>query len=402
MAKPIFMGMIFMAITAWAGSSAEAVDLGGVDIHGFISQGYLVSDDNNYLADSEDGSLQFNEVGVNFSKQLTDNLRMGLQLFSRDLGKVGNNGLEIDWAYGDYRWRDWFGVRVGLMKMAHGLYNETRDIDMLRTSILLPQSVYIETTRDYYTRMWGLELYGEIPLNRFGSLSYRALVGTYTPDEEDSGLRRIIEDQGPFEVKDFDNGVQYNGSLQWHTPLDGLRLGITSWKQHDFQSTIENRAPLGPTIPAGRSWEAESDNETTVYSAEYLWNELTLAVEYQHRKTASSVKDILPKEERRSEGYYAGAAYRFADWFEAGAYYSASYSDKDDKDGDRYQLLGQPRHRSWQKDFALSLRFDVNDYWVVKLEGHRMDGTDDLYVSDNADGLEEDWFLFAAKATFSF
>ncbi|GBC63154.1 hypothetical protein DENIS_4147 [Desulfonema ishimotonii] len=88
-----------------SGSNASAAELGGVDIHGFISQGYLKSDDNNFLGNSEDGSFQFNEMGINFSRELTDKLRIGVQFFSRDLSAVGNNDVVVDWAYGDYRWR---------------------------------------------------------------------------------------------------------------------------------------------------------------------------------------------------------------------------------------------------------------------------------------------------------
>jgi hypothetical protein len=393
----LIFGMVLIVV-----SKVYAVDLSGIEIHGFISQGYLQSDENNYLADTEDGSFQYNELGINFSKDLTENLRIGLQFFSRDLGNVGNNEVEIDWACGDYRWKDWLGIRVGLMKMAHGLYNETRDVDMLRTFILLPQSVYIETSRDYYTRMWGGEVYGEVPLNKFGSLSYRALIGTYTPDEDNSGLTKFIEDEGPFAVDTFDNGVQYNGSLQWHTPVEGLRFGVTSWKQNNFTGTVKNSSPLGPGIPAGLSWEIDFENWATIYSIEYSWKELVLAAEYRYRETSVHAKKLSHEYETESEAYYASAAYRFTDWFEMGTYYSISYPNKDDKDGDRFTAIGQPDFRAWQKDFALTARFDFNEYWLLKIEGHKMDGGGDLFLLDNPDGFEEDWYLFAVKVTFNF
>ncbi|MGB5159306.1 hypothetical protein [Desulfobacterium sp. N47] len=90
----------FMTI-GW-GSQAVAVEmdaLGGVSIHGFISQGFLTSGEYNYLAhNSKTGSFEYNEMGINFSKQVTDKLRIGAQIFSRDLGDVGNNKVTIDWA----------------------------------------------------------------------------------------------------------------------------------------------------------------------------------------------------------------------------------------------------------------------------------------------------------------
>ncbi|HAO21106.1 MAG TPA: hypothetical protein DCQ37_11925, partial [Desulfobacteraceae bacterium] len=91
----------------------HAVEAEGIDIHGFISQGYLYSNKNNYLGESEKGSFQFNELGINFSKDMTENLRIGMQFFSRDLGETGNNAVEVDWAFGDYHWHDWLGFRAG-------------------------------------------------------------------------------------------------------------------------------------------------------------------------------------------------------------------------------------------------------------------------------------------------
>ena len=36
-------------------------------IHGFVSQGFIKSTDNNYLGQSERGSFEFTEVGINFT-----------------------------------------------------------------------------------------------------------------------------------------------------------------------------------------------------------------------------------------------------------------------------------------------------------------------------------------------
>jgi len=59
-----------------------------IDIHGYISQGFMYSNHNNYLADTEKGTFQFNELGINFSDDLTDRLRIGIQLAARDLGEM--------------------------------------------------------------------------------------------------------------------------------------------------------------------------------------------------------------------------------------------------------------------------------------------------------------------------
>jgi hypothetical protein len=56
--------------------------------------------------------------------------------------------------------------------------------------------------------------------------------------------------------------------------------------------------------------------------------------------------------------------------------------------------------RSWRKDLALSTRFDINDSWIVKLEGHWMNGL--FGVSNHDDDPDENSFLGALKVIFSF
>lgn len=391
-------GIALLTCAFW--SHALAVDLAGIDIHGFISQGFLWSDDNNYLADTEDGSFQFNELGVNLSKELTDQLRVGIQFFSRDMGPVDNNDVIIDWAYGDYRWRDWLGLRAGVIRQIQGLYNETRDFDMLRTTILLPQSIYNDIDRDFYGRLAGGSLYGIIPMGPAGSLSYNLLIGTKNL-EEDSGISRWVESSGLFDVTGYDEGVFYNGSIVWQTPFEGLRVGATGVKTTDLQQDLKTAVPLGP-IPAGATFTNDiTEFYSYVFSAEYIWRELVVAAEYMKQKTSSEIPNFRSTA-NKPEAYYFSATYRFTDWLELGSYYSVYYTDDDDKNGDNFKARGLDDFRGWQKDFALSARFDINEYWVFKLEGHRIDGAAQVLPQDNPDGLEEDWFLFAAKLTFSF
>src|SRR5262249_32905537 len=141
-----------------AKSEADDVDLLALEVHGFISPGFIVSTDNNYLSESKHGSFKLSEVGLNFTKPLTETLRAGIQLFARDLGRSGNYSAKFDWYYLDYRWRDWLGIRAGRVKVPFGLYNDINDIDPARVPILLPQSVYPVTNRDFLLAQTGGEL----------------------------------------------------------------------------------------------------------------------------------------------------------------------------------------------------------------------------------------------------
>ena len=156
-------GSIAAGIVAMAGvahADGDVPDDNAIQIHGFVSQGGLLTTDNNYLAHTEHGSLEFTEVGLNFTKPIDDRLSVGAQLFARDLGPDGNYSAKFDWLQIDYHWQDWLGFRAGRVKIPYGFYNDTADIDAAQPVALLPQSIYPETNRNFLLAQTGVEAYG--------------------------------------------------------------------------------------------------------------------------------------------------------------------------------------------------------------------------------------------------
>ncbi|BBO71564.1 hypothetical protein DSCA_54940 [Desulfosarcina alkanivorans] len=436
--KHILIGFTLLTLT----TSAYAAEVMGVDIHGFISQGYLSTSDNNFVTGTEDGTFEFNEFGINFGKELTDKLHVGMQLFSRDLGDFGDNEVTLDWAYGDYRWRDWLGIRVGKIKAPHGLYNESRDVDMVRTWVFLPQSVYPEIERDAALSLMGAGLYGNVDLGWFGGISYQAMVGTQNIDADESlaqSLMGINTIDTSVTAEDIDVDKKYAFSLTYDTPLDGLRIGGTfQYAEMDLFSTIDAGAGEGlwsfMPVPYGGYYDTELKSENYVASVEYTWENLVLVAEYTWSNREVSIASTYtypagPVDtffgpfdltdfngsgapfDNKSEGWYVGATYRFTDWFELGGYYSEYYPDRDDRDGSAAAASAfaplDPQYRAYNKDFCLTTRFDINEYWAIKLEGHQFEGVALLPLAENVDAnnnhtFEEDWQMFAAKVTFSF
>ena len=114
-----------------------------VQVHGFASQGFGFSNHNNYLTmNTSDGSAAMTVFGANVSTQLTDKLRVGIQVFDQNLGELGNWKPEVDWAMADYQFTGWFGLRGGKVKTVLGLYNDTQDMEFLHTWALMPQALY--------------------------------------------------------------------------------------------------------------------------------------------------------------------------------------------------------------------------------------------------------------------
>ena len=87
-----------------------------IQVHGFVSQGFGYSDDNNYLTmKTSQGSFAFTDAGLNMSTQLTDKFRVGAQIYVRDIGNLSKWHPQLDWATADYKFKDWFGIRGGVV-----------------------------------------------------------------------------------------------------------------------------------------------------------------------------------------------------------------------------------------------------------------------------------------------
>jgi len=81
-----------------------------VQVHGFASQGFIYTNDNNWLTmNTSQGSAAFTDFGLNMSTQITDKFRIGAQGYDRDLGQLGQYHPSLDWAVADYRFKSWFG-----------------------------------------------------------------------------------------------------------------------------------------------------------------------------------------------------------------------------------------------------------------------------------------------------
>ncbi len=375
-----------------------------IEIHGFVSQGFLKSGENNIFADTEDGTFQFNEFGMHVMAELIEQLHAGLQIFSRDLGDIGNNDLTLDWAYGDYRWRDWFGVRAGKIKIPYGFYNETRDVDMLRTNIFLPSSIYYEGNRERQNTLIGAGAYGNVSLSSAGTLIYQAQIGDANMSSESSDMKYAQQEQSS--LVDMQVDRQYTVDLEWETPI-GLRLGgfamhtdlsmefseTTSSEETTTDSTSQDAASEENQTSESSDTPPEPEETKKFYiaSAEYGWNNVVLSGEY-----------LIASDAHAPEGYYLSASYRLNDSVEFGGYYSVYYGRSDDKDGKHREEQGMADYSAWQKEWVASIRLDVNTSWTIKAEGHLINGTAQMLSQDNPDKMKEDSYLFALKTSYLF
>jgi hypothetical protein len=370
---------LFLLILA---GSLSAQDFSGVEIHGYVTQGFLYSSHNNYLTmQSSSGSLQWTDGAVSVVDSLSDNLRVGIQLHMYQLGQLGGPNVQVDWASGDYKVNDYLGFRAGKVKTPLGLFNDSQDVDAVFLWTLLPQSVYPIDNRSFYLSHLGGEIYGGVsPGSRGGTVRYRAYAGYNALDLNGGYLKQSTE--GGLVFTTPPGGTTYGGDLRWDTPLAGLTIG----------SSVDMLAISG-TAPAGgiqMPFFAITDNY-----AQFTKGRIYLAGEYR-RVPLDGIVTIGPAvipinlDER---SWFAMGSYRLLKMLHVGSYYSHYVNKSFD--------TSQPANYS--KDFVLSGRYDFNPYFYGKLEAHFLHG-DGLgyYAFTNANGLQPNSSMLAAKIGFSF
>jgi hypothetical protein len=353
-----------------------------VQVHGFASQGFALSDGNNYLTmKTSAGSLLFTDFGVNISAQLTGKFRVGAQLYDRNIGHLGQWHPELDWATGDYKFKDWLGIRAGKVKTVLGLYNDTQDMEFLHTWAILPQSMYPLDLRSFTIAHIGGDLYGDIDLKRLGTLSYTAYAG-FQPTDRYGGWVYEFKTYG-IDLNRL-NGKLEGGDLRWKTPLQGLLAGA---------SYINQELHARAAFLSGSYSVSSTHDDTSQFYLQYVRDRLKLDSEY--RRNLLDLGFFL----LNSRSFYTSGSYRISKRLELGTYYSRFYLDL------RANSTGPSSH-IFEK--VATARIDLTSHWDLKVEGHFMHGyaaSDALrgfYAQDNLQGLKPTTNLLVIRTGVQF
>jgi hypothetical protein len=368
-----------------------------VQVHGSVQQGLVLTDGNNFLTmDTNSGSAEMTDGALNVSIAPARKLRVGAQVYARNVGQLGNGRPGLDWAFVDYRVHEVFGIRAGKVKTPMGLFNDTQDMEFLYTWALLPQGVYPSDLRSVSIAHVGADVYGAVSLSRAGRVDYTVYGGTI-PDDARGGYRYGVEDAGLKWLSTLEKrGVGFD--LRWTTPVDGLSAGYSLL---DAGADARLEQPVGPiSLPVDLlvdTWRShaifgEFNRGRLRLSAEYRDEVIDLEMRPPSPFPATAV--TLP-----GKSWLAAAAFRVSAPLEIGVYRTQYVANtglpSSDPDNHVY-------------DTAVAARLDVTSFFHVKAEGHFMDGygspspSHGFYARNNASGFTTNTTMLVLRTGLSF
>jgi hypothetical protein len=342
----------------------------------------------------------FMESGATVSSQITNQVRVGAQLYDRYFGELGKGRVYLDWAFADYRLKDWIGFRAGKVKTPLGLYTDTQDQAFLHTWALLPQSVYPIDWRAVSVAHVGGDIYGAISTGHGGSLSYTGFAGSMSDDPR-GGFLYGIEAQGGRLTSDV-MGSMRGFDLRWDSPIAGLMMGGSMVFNHRNFNGFLGLAP----VPL--SYATTIDRVMAVYG-DYTWGQFHAAAEYRDQTRRAELTAEIPGRPVVSRlgadepAWFGSAAYRFSKRIEAGGYYSHYHVSAFNQPVPQKQL-----GRDHIFDKVVTMRVDLAPFWIFKVEGHFMDGVGSsgqahgFYPQDNPQGLEPTTRMLVLRTSWYF
>ena len=388
------LGMCF-ALLSFQVTALELFN--SVQIHGFATQGLFSTKNNNIFGDSSDGiSPDFTELGINGSWVPLPKLRLSMQIISRRAGDANDGTPMIDFGLLDYSFFDKedyrIGVRLGRVRLPYGLYNDTRDVAFTRPSILLPQSIYFERTRDLTMSGDGGMIYGQYR-HPWGTLTLEMITGF--PRTDNSETRSAVLSTSAANGN-LQADLSFIGRLNYELDNGRIRFAITGARVQTHYT------PLNSVDPLPRGTDVFSP---VIFSAQYKGEKLSLTSEYSLRPINKSGFGPFLDYDVVGESYYFQAAYRIFEKWEIMARYDALYNDRDDPQGlELQQKTGIPAYTQYAKDWTTGIRYDVTPWLMIRGEYHYINGTAWLPTQDNPVPPlpSKYWEMFALLVSFRF
>jgi hypothetical protein len=388
-------GILLLSLFCLSGIAQAGIVPDELKFHGFLTQGFFHSSDNNIFGQSDDGITPgLTEIGLNVSYQPLDRLRFTAQgLYRRD-GDVDRGSVKLDYGLADLTLWNYasgrIGLRAGRVKTPYGLYNETRDVSFTHPTILLPQGIYFNRSRSLLISADGGSLYAE-QRTHYGDFSFKFNVGV--PLGNNREIRSTV--LGPDAKGEFQ--AQPAIAAQLNYEINGGEY-VFAVSYVDLE--LEYRPVAGDTFSSG-----EAHIRPLVFSAQYNGEKFSLTGEYDYRwNSVSNFGTSFPDFKSVTESWYIQGGYQILEQLRANIRYDVLYNNKNDRGGQRAVSLGLPNHAAYAKDWMFGLRWDMTTSWMLRAEYHRIHGTAWIPQADNSirSLTVQDWDLYGLQLSFRF
>ena len=364
-------------------------------VHGFVSQAYITTSDNNFWGETSGSeNFDFRELGLNMSIQPTSDIHLAGQVLARHAGNLDNGDFRLDYILADYsilsNQTQNFGIRIGRILNPLGLYNETRDIAFTRPGILLPQSIYFDRTRDLAFSSDGVQLYGEYRVSN-NEIFWQLSSAFPIVDSKELELALLTADM----PGEFKPDQSYLGRLLWERDGGRTRLGLS-------YAYVDIHYDPGLSDPLSKGHIAFMP---TILSAQYNEELWSVTSEYAVRRFEYRDLGAIPDQSFTGDSWYLQGTYRPATTWELFARYDNLFSDKTDRDGKDYEAAtSKPAFTRFARDLTFGVKKVFNPQVMVRAEYHNVDGTAWLSTLENQpiSSLKRRWDMFALLVSLRF
>ncbi|WP_173271194.1 hypothetical protein [Thiosulfatimonas sediminis] len=322
--------------------------------NGFITQGLVFSDENAFLTnDSEQGSFDFREIGLNMNYIISPKWRLSGQVLSQKLGDTIPATPKVDYLLADYGFYNQglnrAGLRFGRVKTPYGFYNDSRDLPSARPGALLPDAIYYEGLRDFMISTDGANLYSSHQL-AVGSLSLDAYFGQHKTSSDASERFYLGRTIDQIEIKNFDKlGINaffepVSSNFQFNYSYLQIHPEVTLLSPIQFPNANNGIDTLN---------EINYKSDIHLFSIRYQLPKHSFMVEYSDigNTTSTVVNDQKTTRKTYGEAYYAQWQWLPLNQMETWLRYSYYLANKDN---------GETSLRSYSKVATAALRWHFN------------------------------------------
>ncbi|GLX82878.1 TonB-dependent receptor [Thalassotalea eurytherma] len=367
--------------------------------HGFIAQGLIQAKDTNYINDDGDVSTELTEVGLNLSYQINQQLRFAAQAVYINGGNRYNEGGRVDYfmldwhAYSDEN--DNTHIYVGRIKNYTYLYSSVRDVPMARPSIILPQGMYFDATRDLSVGGDGVYINHKHDSENYGHFDFN--ISSSQSEISDKQKQIML---GDFATGDLDHKLDVQSSVYWQpSDFSPWRFGLGALTaEFDYEKGTGDAFSDGKLVLQRYTANFNYEGEYWEFSGEVMQERFRLENLYFD----GSLVD------RFSQGIYGQARYNFTDKLSVLGRAERFYGNKDDRDGKTLEASSGgliPRYFAYQHTLTLGMSYDFQPNLRLQLENHWIKGAARLtpiILPDPVTNNKEDWQVWALQLMYWF